>query len=108
MGEIVEVFIVYVSFLSLRLKITIYLARKAQIAILRAEKVPFLAKYADFDNLFLMELARVLPKQTGINKPTIQLHKGKQPLYKAIYSLSPMKLKFFKTYIKTNLTISFI
>lgn len=44
----------------------------------------------------------------NINKHTINLEPGKQPLYKLIYSLSLAELKIFKIYIKANLANSFI
>ena len=38
----------------------------------------------------------------------IELEKGKQPLYRPIYSLEPVEFETFKTYIKTNLANGFI
>lgn len=43
-----------------------------------------------------------------INKHAIKLIKDKQLFYRSIYSLSLVKLKTFKTYIKTNLANRFI
>lgn len=43
-----------------------------------------------------------------MNKYAIQLIDGKQPLYKTIYILSPVKLKTLKTYIKTYQITGFI
>lgn len=53
-------FVVYIDFFIL--KITIYLARKAQIALFLAEKVTVLAEYLDFDDNFLKESAKVFLK----------------------------------------------
>ena len=50
----------------------------------------------------------MLSDQIGANKYTIKLEKDKQPLYRPIYSLRPVKLKTFKTYVKTNLANGFI
>ena len=58
----------------------IYLAQKAQIALLLAKKVTLLAKYLDFANILLKKSAKVLLKQTGINEYAIKLLEGK---YKA-------------------------
>ena len=49
-----KIFVVSVSFLSLRLKMTIHLAWKAQIALLFAKKVTVLAKYTNFTNVFII------------------------------------------------------
>ena len=50
----------------------------------------------------------VLLKTININQHTIKLQKGQQSSYRPIYSLSLIKLKMFKTYIKTNLANDFI
>ena len=106
LDENIKAFIVYVR--SLEPKINIYLARKAQMALLLAEKVTVLAKYSDFADVFLKELANVFLEQTRVNKHTIELEKGKQPPYGPIYSLRPVEFKTFKIYIKTSLANSFI
>ena len=49
-----------------------------------------------------------LPKNTGINKYTIELQDGKQPLYEPIYSQGLVELEILKTYIKTHLKTGFI
>ena len=67
---------------SLRLKITICLARKAQITLLLAKKVTVLAKYLDLANIFLKKLANIFPEQTGANMYAIKLEKSKQLPYK--------------------------
>ena len=59
------------------MKITIYLAWKAQIALLLVEKLIILVKYANDIKVFSKKLAKVLPKQIGISKYTIDLEKGK-------------------------------
>ena len=92
----------------LRSKITINLVRKAQIALLLAKKVTVPAKYLNIANVFLEESENVFLKQTGVNEYAIKIEKDKQPLYEPIYSLKPVELKIFKTYIKINLANSFI
>lgn len=69
-------------------------------------KVPI--KYFDYINLFSFDLAIELPKNMGINEHTIKLINGKQPFYRPIYVLRPVKLETLKTYIKTCLKTGFI
>lgn len=69
-------------------------------------KVP--NKYSDFADVFLEKKILVLPEQTKLNKHVIKLEDGKQPLYWLIYSLNPVKLEIFKTYIKTHQKTEFI
>ena len=87
---------------------TIYPARKAQIAFLVAEKVTVLAKYLDFANLCPEKSANVLLEQTGVNKHVIELERNKEPPYRPIYNLRPAELKSLKIYIETNLANAFI
>ena len=108
LDENIEALVVVVSSLSLRSKMTIHPARKAQIALLLAKKVTVPAKYSDFANVFSKESEEVWPKRTEINKHAIKLEDGKQPLYEPIYSLCPVELETLKTYIKTNLANDFI
>ena len=49
-----------------------------------------------------------LTENMDIKEYAIKLQKDKQPLYRPIYSLRPVKLKSLKTYIKTHLKIKFI
>ena len=56
----IKAFVMYVSFLEL--KMTIYPARKAQLALLLAEKVTVPAEYLDFANVFLEKSANILPE----------------------------------------------
>ena len=71
LDENVEAFVMHVS--SLQSKITIHLARDAQLALLLAKKVIVPAKYSDFANVFLEESANVLPEQTRANEHAIEL-----------------------------------
>ena len=104
----IEVCVLYISFLSLRSRMTIHLIKKAQIILLLAKKITILAKYLDFADVFLKESSNVLPEQTGANKYAIQLEQGKQPPYGSLYSLGLIELKTLKIYIKTNLANGFI
>ena len=76
--------------------------------MLLAEKFIVLAKYLDFADMFLKKSANVLSKQTRGNEQAIELEEGKQPPNESIYSLGPMEVETFKTYIKTNLANGFI
>ena len=87
---------------------TIHLARKAQLILLFAKKVIVPIKYLDFADLFLEKLANVVPERTKANEHGIKVEKSKQLPYGVIYSLGPVELKTFKTYIKTNLANGFI
>ena len=97
---------IHISFLQLR--ITLFLAKEAQIALLLAKKVTILAKFSDFTDIFLEKSANILQEQIGVNEHAIKLEEGKQPPYRPIYSLRPVEFKILKTYIKTNLANGFI
>ena len=83
-------------------------ARKAQLALLLTKEVTVPVEYLDFANVFLQKWANVFLERTGANELTIKLEEGKQPSNWLIYSLGPVELEILKTYIKTNLAISFI
>ena len=87
---------------------TIYLARKAQLALLLAKEVTVSTKYSNSADVFLEKSANVLLEQTGANQPAIELEEGKQPPYRPIYSLGLVELETLKTYIDTNLSNGFI
>ena len=89
-------------------KITIHLAREAPLALLLAKEVTMPTKYLDFTDGFLEKSANVLPERTGANEHGIEVKEGKQPPYGPIYSLGPVELKTFKTYIETYLLNGFI
>ena len=69
-------------------------------------KIP--AEYSNYSNIFSAENAVELLKNFRMNKHTIELEEGKQPLFGSIYSLEPVKLEILKTYIKINLVNGFI
>ena len=63
----------HVTFL---LTMAIYPARKAQIALLVAEKVKIPIKYLDFLDIFLKDKALILPKITELNQHAIELQES--------------------------------
>lgn len=103
-----EVFLVYIVFLSLCLKMLIYLVQKLQIALLITEKVVIAANYLNYANIFSKNSVAELFKRSDIIKHTINLEPDKQPLYGSICNLELMVLKTLKIYIKINFANSFI
>lgn len=77
---------------------------------MKADKIPLaiLSEYADFVNIFSLDLVIELLEHTDINNYTIELINGKQSPYSPIYSLELVKLKTLKTYTETNLANGFI
>ena len=75
-----------------KLKMLIYPARKAQIALLIAKEVKIQTEYSNFADVFLKEKALALPEQTNLNDHAIKLENDKQPPYGPIYSLKPVEL----------------
>lgn len=51
---------IYISFVSLESKMTIYWTRKATIALLLAKEVILLAEYLDFADVFSVKSAEIL------------------------------------------------
>ena len=100
----------YITFFSLKIKITIYLGKKTQIISLNIKKIlkNVLFKYLNFVDIFSKKLGIKVSKRLGINKYIIDLETSKKPLYRLIYSLKLVKLKILKTYIKTHLANGFI
>ena len=81
-----------------------------QIAALYQNKalIEVLPKYVNYTDIFLFDLVIELLENRNINKYAIELQKSKQPEYRQIYSLGPVKLEILKTYIKTHLKTTFI
>ena len=104
-----EAFVVHVATINAEPMI-IYPARKAQIALLKADEAPVTipVKYSDFSNVFSEKSAAELQEHTKMNTHAIDLEEGKQPLYGPIYRLGPIELEILKTYIKINLANGFI
>lgn len=75
------------------LELLIHLNREAWIAFLFTKKVTIPDKYSDFADVFSVEKALMLPKQTKLNKHIIKLESDKQSLYRLIYSLDQVELK---------------
>lgn len=86
----------------------IKLSYKFLIANLAVEKITIFKKYLDFANVFFLDFVAKLSKHFKRNNYFRNLAKGKQPLYKPIYSLAFVKFEILKTYIKVNLTNNFI
>ncbi len=90
--------------------ILIYLTKKTQIIALQANKAPIkiLDKFSNYMNIFFLDLATKLFKNTSMNEYAIKLINKKQLLYKLIYILSLVELKILKAYIKTYTKTGFI
>ena len=69
----IKTFVVHVSSLNLRLNMTIYPAKKAQIALLLGKKVYVPAEYSDLADIFLEKSANILSEQTRANDHIIKL-----------------------------------
>lgn len=65
-------------------------------------------QYNNYTDIISPDLTIELPKNTGINKYTIELIEGKEPPYRSIYALSSVELETLKSYIKTHLKTRFI
>lgn len=65
-------------------------------------------KYNNFVNYFFLNYIIKFSNYININNYIINLIKNQQPYYQHIYSLKPMKLEFFKIYIRINLVKAFI
>lgn len=103
-----ETFVIHVASLSLDSKMSISLTQKAQIVLLVVKKVIIPAKPLDFADIFLQESTAALSEHFAINKYSIDLEPGKQPLYSPIYSLGLVEFETLKTNIKIHLANSFI
>lgn len=66
------------------------------------------SEYANFADVFSLNLVVKLPEHTEIKDYTIELIDSKKQSYRPIYSLKPVELKILKTYIDINLVNSFI
>ncbi len=84
--------------------------RRAQIAYLKADRVPFevLNEYTDFADIFSPKLATEFLEDTRINNHAIKLVDNWQPSYGPMYSLGPMELEILKAYIENNLANNFL
>ena len=93
-----------------REKMLVHSKKQAQIGALLFNRAlsKVLAEYSDYSNIFSAENTTKLSDNTRINKHTIELKEGKQPLFSPIHSLELVELEILKTYIKTNLANDFI
>ncbi len=105
-----EAFIVHIAALSVDLGDGVHPSKKAQIAHLKVDKVPFKgpSEYADFAEVYTLKLAIELLEHMEINDYTIELVDNLQPLYNPISSLGPMELETLKAYNENNLANGFI
>ena len=70
--------------------------------------IELLAEYSDYSNIHSAENAIKLAENTKKNEHIIELEEDKQPIFNPIYSLELVELEILKTYMKINLTTSFI
>ena len=96
----------YANFL--RLRISFHPVTKAEFALILIEKFTVPIEYLDFADIFLEKWVNVLLERTRANELLIELEEGKQPPYGFIYSLKPVEIETFKTYIETSLVNKFI
>ena len=99
-----KTFVIYVGSLN-STPLNIYFFRRPQISGLLAKEAltKVSDKYINFADVFSPDLASKLSKHTKINDYAIELVEGQQLFYGPIYSLEPIELETFKTYIETNL-----
>lgn len=105
-----EAFIIHIASIVSSSSDLVYPFYWAQIILLKAGKAftEILSKYAGFIDIFSSDLVVEHLEHTKINNYAIQLIDCMQLSYDPIYSLEPVKLKIFKTYIETNLVNGFI
>ena len=91
-------------------KIPVYFKKQIQVGDVFFDKafIKIPVEYSNYSNVFSMENAVKLFKNTKINKHAIKLKKCKQLLFDSIYSLGLVKLEILKIYIKINLGNGFI
>lgn len=106
----IETFIVYFTTLSTTPIIQVYPSYQAQVRLLLANKafIKDLSKYLDYIDVFLSNLIMELLENTSMNEYIIKLIKDKQPPYRPIYNLRPVKIEILKIYIKIYLKTRFI
>lgn len=104
-------FVIHIIGLKLsKTAISIYQSRISLLTTLRRNKISIKipAECVEYLDIFSLDLAKELSENTGINKYTIKLIKGKELPFDPIYSLGPVELKMLKGYIETKLKIGFI
>ena len=106
-----EIFIVYIIFLSsIPLDVYVHPFYRPQIVGLIVEEAltKIFVKYANFADIFFLDLIFKLPKLIQIYNHAIKLVDNQQLSHGPIYSLKPIELKTLKAYIETNLANKFI
>lgn len=76
--------------------------------IVKEAPTKIFAKYSNFVNVFLPDLAFEFPKYTKTKNHTFELINVQQPPYRPIYNLRSIELKTLKTYIEIHLANEFI
>ena len=87
-----------------------HLEKQTQVGALLWNKAltKVMVEYSDYKNIFSAKNIMELLENNRMNEHTIELEEDKQPLFKPIYSLSPVELEILKTYIETNMANGFI
>lgn len=83
---------------------------KVQVRALIFDKAStkIFTEYSNYSDVFSAENTTELPEHSKKHDHTIELKENKQLLFGLMYSLSLVKLKTLKIYIKTNLVNDFI
>lgn len=104
-----KAFMVYIASIVSSSSDPVHSLHQVQIAQQKVDEafIAILSEYADFLDIFSLDLTVKLQEHTGINNHVIKLIDDKPPPYGSIYSLGPVELETLKTYIKTNLINSF-
>lgn len=106
-----NIFLIDIAILgTLKLVILTNLLEVLLLASLQSEKAlsKIAREYVEYPDVFSPDLAMEVLENIRINKYSVELLEGKQLLYRLIYSLSSVKLKILKTYIKTHFKAGFI
>lgn len=104
-------FVIYVAILAnSNLGPEINLFHIAQIASVKTDKISIsvFLEYINLSNIFYKKLIAKILEYIKINNYRIQLLESQQVFYGSIYSLSPVKLETWKTYIKIYFTTDYI
>lgn len=85
-----EIFIVQITTLEIPTTISFHPSQVTQVAIFWRDKTPtkISARFADYSNVYFLNLVIELYENTAMNEHVIKLLDEKQPLYKLIYAFS--------------------
>ena len=103
-----ETFVLHIAALAKPTIIPIYLSCQVSVALLTSKEIGIPTKFSNFFKVFSSDSVAKLPEYTEFDDHPIDLLDNKQPPYSPIYSLGPVKLETFKTFIKANFASSFI